>query len=254
MSEPQIAVYCAINQDISWEKYVCCLYRDEVAVFRFDLLDGIFHLPYMQTLLLADEMDRARRFRRIEDQNRYAVTRGLVRILGGKYLNQPPAGVQFIRSENQKPDLQHDCGWHINVAHSGTYIAVAVSKGEVGIDTEKIDAAFSFEDVATHSFGLAEQQYISEGQDNRLRFYQLWTRKEALVKATGTGIDDNFVRVPCLPGMHRIAGHLIGTHTDWNVTGFELATGYPAAVAHWFTGESIKFYSVDGGIFTNYES
>ena len=251
MNGPKVTVYCSANQDVSWESYTACLYSDKVAVFKFDIAGSLLHLPHLQTVLLADERERARRFRRTEDQNRYVMARGLVRILCGKYLNQSPAGVQFIRSGNQKPDLQPDCGWHINVAHSGTYVAVAISREEVGIDTEKMDAAFSFEDVVLQSFSPVEQQYIVDGQGSQRRFYQLWTRKEALVKATGIGIDDNFVSVPCLPGAHRVMGHLIGTHIDWNITGFEFATGYPAAVAHRFVNKSIKFYSVDGGIFTN---
>ncbi len=72
-----------------------------------------------------------------------------------------------------------------SLSHSGIYCALAIGEGRVGIDIERMEEAGlgALEAAATPE----EQAMITEGDALR-RFYTLWTRKEALAKAIGTGL------------------------------------------------------------------
>ena len=211
-------------------------------------------MPYLQTLLQPDEATRAQRFRRSEDQRCFIVTRGILRILAGKYLSQCPADIRFASKINKKPELQDSTEWHINVAHSGNMGLIAFSKASVGIDIERVDSDFSYPPILSHSFSLEEQRYIEAGEDSRLLFYQLWTRKEAVVKATARGIDDDFARIPSLDGVHWVPDYLGGGVPGWTVNSFLLSADYPAAIAHQFPTENLKFYAIDSGALAYLES
>ena len=85
---------------------------------------------------------------------------------------------------------------HFNLSHSGGYIAAVVADCPVGIDVEtKSDPDGR---VAKRFFSGEEQQAILAAEDPQLAFRRIWTRKEAYVKCTGTGIDGAIDRIPGL--------------------------------------------------------
>ena len=73
-----------------------------------------------------------------------------------------------------------------NLSHAGEYVALAVSDTQVGIDVEtKQDPGHG---VAEHVFNDEERAAMKAAEDPERYFTRLWTRKEAYVKCTGTGI------------------------------------------------------------------
>ena len=85
---------------------------------------------------------------------------------------------------------------HFNISHSGGYIAVAVSDHPVGIDVEtKSDPDLK---VTARFYSEAEQVAVRAAEDPQKAFRRLWTRKEAYVKCTGTGIEGAIDRIPGL--------------------------------------------------------
>ncbi|GAB3803994.1 hypothetical protein GCM10028819_34790 [Spirosoma humi] len=221
---------------------------DAVAVFRFQLPEQPFILPTLVSLLQPDEINRAERYHRIDDRQRFIYARGLLRVLTGRYTRQAPDQVRFTKDANNKPALLGTTGWQINVSHSGSWILLAVGKVKLGVDVEQMQSAFSFDDILPASFSQEEQAYVRAGADSRRRFYELWTRKEALVKATGKGMDDSFSRIPVLNGLHQTESHIIGGHGDWQVTGFAISADYLGAVAYQATVETPKFYTLKSGL------
>lgn len=242
-------VSCGVFEDVVWLDWSTCSYNEDIAVFRFHCADDITDEPNWSLLLHPDEIQRAGRYRRQEDRYRSLYTRSLLRMLAGKYTNQSPTTLRVITGVNQKPVLQDNPDCHINAAHSGNWIMLAISKVSVGVDIEKIVPDFSFPDVIAHSFSAPERQYIEADANPSLRFYQLWTRKEALVKATAKGIDNDFSQIPALIGVHRIAAHRLGASGSWTVSGFTAADDYIGAVAHQLIAESPRFYSIDRSCF-----
>lgn len=250
----QILVHCLTSQPVAWYHWSGCKYDDKVAVFRFKFSTNTVDLAYFKTLLNVDERARAQRYGRYEDQHRFMFTRGVLRIIAGRYLNQHPARIQFDSKINKKPELRNSAGWYVNVTHSGEWALVAISRASIGIDIEKINPNFSFQDILSHSFSVEEQRYVEANPNERQLFYQLWTRKEALVKATAKGIDDDFAHVPALDGFYKIQSSILGTINNWTVVSFDICPDYSAAVACQYTEENLKFYTVDSGDFTIYES
>jgi 4'-phosphopantetheinyl transferase len=240
-------VSCAALPATHWLPESACQYTDSLAVFRFWLADKI-PPDYEKTALQPDEISRARRFHRPEDQNRFIYARHLLRMLAGRYTHQRPGDICFTVGKNQKPEIKDTDRWHINVSHAGQWILVAIGVTSVGVDVEENNPDFAFQDVLAHSFTAVEQQYIA-ANDSRSLFYRSWTRKEALVKATGKGLDDDFQQVPCLDGRHRIGGELIGATGQWSVNSFMVSDGYSAAVAYSEWAGIPKFYTLDGGLF-----
>ncbi|WP_338874061.1 4'-phosphopantetheinyl transferase superfamily protein [Spirosoma sp. SC4-14] len=200
-------------------------------------------------LLQPDEQDRARRFHRQEDRLRFSYGRLMLKLLVAKYTHQNPEAV-FVRAGiNKKPELSDIPDLHVNIAHAGEWVLLAVGKKNVGVDIEKISPDFPFEEILFQSFSETERQNIGQDRDPRHRFYQLWTRKEALVKATAKGIDDDFCRVPSLEGEHYTDMAITGSQAEWYIGSFAVSNDYLAAVAHQKITDSPKFYTLESGFF-----
>ena len=77
-----------------------------------------------------------------------------------------------------------------SISHTKNALAVAVSSKSVGIDVEAIVSLRRAEDVPLleRTMSAAERQRIAASQEPSKVFTELWTRKEALYKAIGTGI------------------------------------------------------------------
>lgn len=78
---------------------------------------------------------------------------------------------------------------HFNLSHCKTAIACVVSEIPVGIDVERMGRYR--ESLARHVFNDQEFAEVTTSPDPQIPFTRLWTQKEAIVKLTGRGIDDN---------------------------------------------------------------
>jgi phosphopantetheinyl transferase len=83
-----------------------------------------------------------------------------------------------------KPVLENK-NFHFNISHSGNIVGVAISKkGPVGFDIQqfrefdKIESSFAF-------FSKAEQEAILAAELPKRKLIELWSKKEAFVKAVG---------------------------------------------------------------------
>ena len=78
---------------------------------------------------------------------------------------------------------------HFNISHCKQAIACALSERPVGVDVESI-GRYS-ESLARHVLSPEEFAFVSSAPDPQIPFTRLWTQKEAIVKLTGRGIDDD---------------------------------------------------------------
>lgn len=238
-------VSCADSQAVNWIPESGCPYSDELAVFRFLLPIDTNLDSSINQLLSSEERQRAHRYHQKDDIRRYSYTRSLLKIVCGNYISQRPSEIKFTAGEANKPELSGNTGWHINVSHSGNWILIAIGRIQVGVDIEKINPAFNVQDILAISFTAGEQDYIKANTDSQRCFYTLWTRKEALVKATGKGMDNNFGRVPSLDGLHTVADDLIGGPGSWLVRSFAVTDDYSASLAYRQIEAVPKFYTLD---------
>ncbi len=78
---------------------------------------------------------------------------------------------------------------HFNISHSGNYVIAAVSKYEIGIDIQRVRA--DKHRIAEKNFVAGECAYINAMEDEETqqqRFCEIWTVKEAYLKAKGIGL------------------------------------------------------------------
>jgi len=91
----------------------------------------------------------------------------------------------FQHNEHGKPFLQQ--GPYFSISHCKEGIAVAVDDQPIGIDIESIRRADK--DLIERTMNAEEQAQIAESAEPDRAFTRLWTQKEAIVKAQGTGIE-----------------------------------------------------------------
>lgn len=114
-----------------------------------------------------------------------------------QYLIIEPSEIEFSYNSYGKPLIsEHQrSGIHFNYSHSGEFLIFAISKNiEVGVDIELVKDLPDMIDLAKNYFSEKELQHFHslENKTDRVNFfYEIWTRKEALLKALGTGIIDD---------------------------------------------------------------
>jgi len=141
-------------------------------------------------LLDAEEQVRAERFRYVADRERYVIGHGLLRTLLGHYLDRSPGSIILQRGEFGKPFLEgHPI--HFNLSDTKDAVVVGLSLEHIGMDIETMNRRTDHKSVAEHYFTPREVKSIAEAVNGKRRFLELWTRKEAVLKASGVGIMDD---------------------------------------------------------------
>lgn len=79
----------------------------------------------------------------------------------------------------------------ISLAHSARLAVCAWNdEGKIGVDVEPLERRIArAEDIAARYFSTGEQALLAKAPDRNLVFLRIWTRKEALGKALGTGLN-----------------------------------------------------------------
>jgi 4'-phosphopantetheinyl transferase len=141
--------------------------------------------------LTAEERERAERYRRERDGRSFVCARGWFRTLLGAYLGMEPGAVPFATGEHGKPYIPDGPDWSFNLSHSGGVALAAVAGADrVGIDVEAHRPVDDLYELADRFFSDREARRLRElpEADARRGFFHAWTRKEAFVKAVGTGL------------------------------------------------------------------
>jgi 4'-phosphopantetheinyl transferase len=161
-------------------------------LLRLDQL-GPEQVAGASALMSSEESARQMRLRYPHLRRAFTVTRALVRLTLSQYADVDPAQWQFDRAEHGKPRLaaRHGEDLSFSISHTSSVVAVLVVRGaEVGVDVERIDRDFRVESIAQRFFSPAEREALLALEEHRRarRFFQLWTAKEAYLKARGLGL------------------------------------------------------------------
>lgn len=212
---------------------------NEVIIYTIYLPDFVSLQADLAQFLNSDECNRAERFHKEIDRNRFIVRRAILKFILAAYTQMDVQNIHFDYHSNKKPYLTSHAGLHFNSSHSEDFAVIAISSDMVGIDIESISGNFDFTNLLPEIFDHSEILAIQNADNQRRLFYTFWTRKEAFVKALGKGIDDDFKTIPCLDGQHNIDSCLLQTNKNWQVYNFELAPNYLVAIAF----ESLSSFS-----------
>lgn len=162
----------------------------EIHVWGFRLASTYAEVAEIMDPLSQPEKDRASRCRFEKDQARFISGRATLRLLLGLYTGIPPEKIAFRYEAQGKPMLADSPAWQFNLSHSRELALFAIGREQpVGIDLEQIDPAFPCAEVAEDILSEAELHQLSarDPADRLPLFFQIWTAKEALLKAVGKG-------------------------------------------------------------------
>lgn len=166
-------------------------------------------LEELKAVLCPEEAAKAERFHRDADRASSIVARGALRILLSGYTGLTADELRFQYQETGKPYLLPDqqqgsrdaCGTGqnrqgcppreiaFNISHSGGWVVLAIGRNRnIGVDVETIRRDMDVMAIASRYFTLEETALIEQADDQHVVFFNLWSRKEAYVKAIGSGL------------------------------------------------------------------
>jgi len=214
-------------------------------IWHISVSENLPGLPYYLTLLKPEEIERANRFHRQKDHDRFVISRAVMKQLLGRYLILPAEAIEFVSGENKKPYIKNYTlgqGLHYNMSHSNDAIVLAVEGGyPIGVDVEFINADFPYAEVLADNFSPAEVAFINDAEHID-RFFKLWTRKEAITKATAQGLDCDLRLLPAMDGTFAVQPGIIASDEDWQISSFTIAGNYAVSVANSRWDESMSFF------------
>lgn len=193
----------------------------------------------LRTYLTPDERARAARFIAERARDHFTIARGRLRQILGPLCGCPPAELRFVVAEGGKPRLDDESTrLRFNLAHSNELMLCAITRDrEVGIDVEHTRTEFEHEAIARRYFSEHEAQCLAAMPPALARdaFFACWTRKEAVIKATGEGmarpLDSFVVSVDPLHGAMLSADPALGRPDEWSLVPVPLPPGYHGTVA-----------------------
>jgi 4'-phosphopantetheinyl transferase len=192
-----------------------------------------------RTLLSEEELERAGRFRFDADRASFVASRVWLRVLLAERLGVAPTAIRLLTAAGGKPELAPPLPtWlRFSMSRSGSRGLYALARGaEVGVDLEDCSRIVDVEAVGSMFFSLGERGVLSglEGDTKQRGFYRIWTRKEAVLKAMGVGLDAPISLLDVTADVARWDTAVpSGSNTarSWCLRDVDVAPGYAAALA-----------------------
>ena len=186
------------------------------------------------SILSPEERARAARFRFEEHAHRFRASHTALRLVLAQYLRQPAHSIPLTASPSGKPLIEDSPDIHFNLSHAGEIALVAVSCDiEVGVDIEAVRPDVRVEEMAL-CFNHNELEMLHQSISPEARaslFFRYWTRKEAVLKAEGSGfgIEPRSIDVSSAPEEPVRVDN--GRQQLWRVDNLDVAHGYAGALA-----------------------
>lgn len=195
-------------------------------------IDAATLLEEAATTVSADEREHAMRLYRKADRQTYIFAHAILRLLLSLRLETDPRRIQFGCGKSGKPALVFPRrGLHFNISHADRTIAIGIAGNPIGIDIDAARDDIDVEGIGGQFFTAEEQIYLKAAspEEQKERFFYLWTRKEALVKAAGTGLDA-IASVSVLDGNVKMADES-GFMGEYSLHTLSPPSGYSLALA-----------------------
>ncbi|MGW1201108.1 4'-phosphopantetheinyl transferase family protein [Streptomyces sp. NPDC002536] len=183
-------------------------------------------------ILDPEERDRAKAFIHDVHRTRYAASHLALRRLLGAYLGEAPAAVRLTREPCPGCGGPHGrpavagAPLHFNLSHAGDLALLAFADTPVGADVE-VEQPLS---VVTEVTRMLHPREIAEldalpASARPPAFARCWTRKEAYLKGTGTGLSES-------PAVTYVgSGEVPASPPRWVLTDVDAGQGHAAAIA-----------------------
>jgi 4'-phosphopantetheinyl transferase len=155
--------------------------------------------PEAAPVLGPEEQLRRDRFLCEQARGAYSRAHSLKRRVLSQYRpSRAPQDWTFVHGPAGKPEVAEAFPHRFNLSHSGSCVALAVARCEVGVDVERRRRLAAAPALAERIFHPREQAWLATQACFDDAFFRMWTLKEALLKAAGIG----FSQPPEAVGWH----------------------------------------------------
>ena len=165
-----------------------------VTVIHIDLTPHVEHEASALLWLHENELEGSRNYVHLGARRRFVLCRGALRAILCGNLGCENEKLTFGEHRYGKPFALVDAipaQISFNVSHSGSHGLIAVAPGgQLGVDVEEPTTRRDFDRLIEAAFGPNEQPDLNleRARGEFQLFFKLWTVKEALIKALGTGL------------------------------------------------------------------
>ncbi len=238
---------------MKWQNSIASrsLQTKEVDVWKVSKEAHENRLDQYWSILNKEERERALKFRFEKDRNCSIIARGVLRNLISEYTSLDAKNVHFEFGTNGKPYICHHNSIQFNVSHAADAIVFGFTKSHIlGIDVECTEGDLDVENVAKAFFSDTEVKSLLKLDRvyHKQAFYNCWTRKEAFIKAEGSGL--SFPLKEFSVSLESpIVAELLETHWNknekdkWTLTAFTPAKNYIGALAVKGKINNINYYA-----------
>ena len=170
-------------------------------------------------------------------RRRRIAARAALRIAIGERLGCDPASVRLTHGPRGKPVLaEPDAELEFSLSDAGDLCLIALTTaGPVGVDIERIEPFPELERIVSSRFEPREAKAIGalRGHHRLRAFYDCWVRKEACLKALGTGVGEGLDGV--VVGVEEGRPEILAVDGDdpraWDLLAVDVGPELAAAVA-----------------------
>jgi 4'-phosphopantetheinyl transferase len=189
-----------MREQIPAGRFVCRQFPDEtpapnetVQAWCCDL-DNPRVLPYCdESVLAADELQRAGLFRLERQRQLFVRRRALRRFLLGQFLEVSPQSLCLVETSLGKPQLSPSspARCEFSTSHSENFFAMAITpEDEIGVDVEVLRPDWNLEPVTAMYLDRRQVAQLETfpASDRQKQMLCFWSLREAFAKASGHGI------------------------------------------------------------------
>lgn len=184
------------------------------------------------------------RYHRLHKNHRqlYLLSHAACRQILARYTGCAASEIKYTLNPHGKPGLPNS-QLSFNLSHSHELAIIAISAGtEIGVDVEFLKPKPSWKKLAKRFFNSAEYTYLLQQAENQQleSFFQLWTRKEAFIKALGTGLSTPLKSFDCSQNEHIKVDDKDAD--NWYQQDLTLASAYKGCVVQNTEIKKIRYY------------
>lgn len=170
--------------------------NNKVHVWKANLNISKKQLQKYKNVLSAAERLKFESYRFNKDKNKHIASRGILRHILSIYLDDDPKNIVFTYNQYGKPFLKYNYNTKplfFSTSHSGNIALYAIARNqEVGIDLQQFNRNIDCDLVGSKCYSDLEikiKNSLPKKQKEHF-FYTCWVRKEAFIKAKGTGLSE----------------------------------------------------------------
>jgi 4'-phosphopantetheinyl transferase len=159
-------------------------------------IDDLLQHPWARyaDLLSSDERDRASHLIRPSDRYHYMAAHALLRVMLSNFTGLPAKMCRFRLGPQGRPELEPGLSGlplRFSLSHTDGLVAAAITmRSDIGLDVEELGRPLLDIESVVRFFAAEEITHLNDcAPELRERaFFEIWTMKEAFVKATGFGL------------------------------------------------------------------